>query len=518
MILITSAAYVGPEFQAEFGKLPPAFLPVGNKRLFTLQTQSLKNAFPDDSIWITLPESYHVGRQDLKTLDSNGVNHLFVPDGLTLADSILYSLNVIDSQDSQVHILHGDTYLPTIPSGDNLLALASTEDYYDWEVEDINSESEMVWCGFFSFSNKRQLIKQLTVHRGNFVKSVRAYFSSMTFEKIVLSKWFDLGHINTFYKARAKITTQRSFNELRISDTQVFKTGLPHHKIAAESQWFIELPTKLKSYTPQLIEAGTADNQPYYILEFLYLAPLNELFVNGNNPNFFWSKIFRHIHQWMTACVTQDTSDLTHLISESQNSLIDDKSRKRINLYFSSEKLDIKKPVKFNGIQLPSTETIVEECIKKALLLPSLPGILHGDLCFSNILYDSRADAIKLIDPRALDANNNFWIYGDVGYDVAKLSHSIIGLYDHLIAGAFVLHQEDPLTFNLDILIDERTASIQKLFLDEFRFFELTPRDFMPLTALLFFSMLPLHADNKLRQSALLANAYRLYSLYIKEA
>ena len=35
--IITSAAYTGPDFVSTFGLLPPAFLPVGNKRLYEIQ-------------------------------------------------------------------------------------------------------------------------------------------------------------------------------------------------------------------------------------------------------------------------------------------------------------------------------------------------------------------------------------------------------------------------------------------------------------------------------------------------
>jgi hypothetical protein len=42
MILITSAAYVNSEFQIEFGKIPPSFLPVGNKRLFEHQINLIR--------------------------------------------------------------------------------------------------------------------------------------------------------------------------------------------------------------------------------------------------------------------------------------------------------------------------------------------------------------------------------------------------------------------------------------------------------------------------------------------
>ncbi|MNF05243.1 hypothetical protein D3C80_2049270 [compost metagenome] len=40
-------------------------------------------------------------------------------------------------------------------------------------------------------------------------------------------------------------------------------------------------------------------------------------------------------------------------------------------------------------------------------------------------------------------------------------------------------------------------------------------KDIMPLTVLLFLSMLPLHADRPDRQEAMLVNALRLYSDYV---
>ena len=41
LLLISSAAYVEPELEAEFGRLPPAFLPLGNRRLFVHQRMAL---------------------------------------------------------------------------------------------------------------------------------------------------------------------------------------------------------------------------------------------------------------------------------------------------------------------------------------------------------------------------------------------------------------------------------------------------------------------------------------------
>lgn len=164
----------------------------------------------------------------MPTLCRPEIQVLSVPDGLSLADSVLFSLNVVGVNNKIVRILHGDTYLPEIPQGNDILALASTQDYYNWEVETSNPSEELVWCGYFSFSNSQELIKNLTICRGNFVNAVRDYFLKHNPSKVAIDKWFDLGHINTFYKTRAKITTQRSFNELKISDTHVYKSGTPH--------------------------------------------------------------------------------------------------------------------------------------------------------------------------------------------------------------------------------------------------------------------------------------------------
>jgi hypothetical protein len=145
---------------------------------------------------------------------------------------------------------------------------------------------------------------------------------------------------------------------------------------------------------------------------------------------------------------------------------------------------------------------------------------MHGDFCLSNILFDSRIDRIKVIDPRGLNAFGEYSSFGDLAYDLAKLTHSILGLYDFIIAGAFDLNfnlDSEKAQFNILIFCDDRIKSIQKRFKDSVLVDKLRPLDVMPLTILLFLSMLPLHADNPKRQLAFLANALYLYENYINE-
>jgi hypothetical protein len=103
-------------------------------------------------------------------------------------------------------------------------------------------------------------------------------------------------------------------------------------------------------------------------------------------------------------------------------------------------------------------------------------------------------------------------IMGDPRYDLAKLSHSIIGGYDHIIAGRASL-EDNGYDLTLSLGLSPQTLAVQALF-KTMRFGELSPNDaaIQAITILLFLSMLPLHADRPDRQRLFLANALRLFN------
>ena len=135
-------------------------------------------------------------------------------------------------------------------------------------------------------------------------------------------------------------------------------------------------------------------------------------------------------------------------------------------------------------------------------------SIMHGDLCFSNILYDSRSNHIKLIDPRGVDNKHNISIYGDWRYDVAKLAHSVVGKYDFIIANRFKYKENSPTDIEFDIEYDN-LCKIEELdnYFDKIFDFKM----YYPIMINLFLSMIPLHSDNVMRQKAMLANALKLH-------
>ena len=94
--LIMSGAFVGQELAAEFGQLPPAFLPVGVRRLYEFQ---LERIGPERPVYLTLPEGFEVPSEDARILAQRGVSLLFLPERMSLGEAVVFALNLISNPD-----------------------------------------------------------------------------------------------------------------------------------------------------------------------------------------------------------------------------------------------------------------------------------------------------------------------------------------------------------------------------------------------------------------------------------
>lgn len=516
MIIINSAAYIVPELQSELGEIPPCMLPLGNRKLIQFQVENLKR-FKNERIILSLPLSYKLSVAEKRLFEYLNVEVISIPDNFSLVNALIYVINVSDCLDSYIRILHGDTLIYDLPEDLDRISVAHTSDEYKWKTVSSNSSdnTDLVWSGFFSFSDRQMLLKSLSLSNGNFVNAISRYKHSKESKEIESHEWYDFGHVNTYYISRSFITTQRSFNSLYIEDGIVYKTGLPILKIKAEGEWFKSIPPIIKKYTPQLISVG--DNElghPFYSLEYLPYLPLNEIFVHGRNSSIFWSRQFGLFNKYFFDSRVAVDRDLTHSINEQiindAESLYYSKTYSRLKEFDNSAILEHE--VLING-KKQLVKNIIDECISKTKKLPLIPSILHGDFCFSNILYDSRSKKIKIIDPRGISYNNVMTIYGDQKYDLAKLTHSVIGLYDFIISGRYEIKKDCSGNEYICFDIDQRLADIQNKFYDYCFLDGISISDIIPLVVLLFFSMLPLHKDRPDRQKAMILNAFRLYEL-----
>ena len=534
MFLITSAAYLEGEFVNEVGLLPPSFLPVGNKRLFEYQIPFLKNCCSgDEDFYLSIPMSYKIDDYDIKLLNNLDVKILKVPDGLSLGNSIIYSWNATGENNNSLTILLGDTlFINSSFDGNNLVSIHSNRGFYkraslgkDCKVlekvhNNWSNNSEAVISGFFRFSHPLFLMKSLVEENSQFIESIIKYQQQYPLSLISDGDWLDFGHINSFYHSRTRITTQRVFNQLKIDQHSVSKSSKGRSKkIYAEGNWFDQLPLPLRLYTPALLDLQKGNDDfedAKYDLEYLYLLPLSDLLVFGRHESNYWEVIFNSIVSMLKHFSeynyqdfdSSDFNQIDKLYLPKTLERLDEFNKQQDEFDFKYELFTLKsgKKISLHDIAVESAEFITP-ANKKDLC------ISHGDLCFSNILFDSRVESIKCIDPRGISPLGDITLYGDQRYDLAKLYHSVVGLYDFIIANRFdlnitsnnqyILNFSYDQTLNREIIEIFRSNVLNKL--------DYSEKEILAITIHLFLSMLPLHNDHKIRQKAFIANSLRLY-------
>ncbi len=507
MILITSAAYVTSGLASEFGKIPPCMLPVQSKRLYEHQIALCGN---EKKKVISLPQSYVLPSYDQTRLTELGVELVFVPDNFTLGQSIVYVLNVLANYSEPLYLLHGDTLFPKLSFDKDVYSISIAEDNYDWATA--SKDGKNVYSGFFSFSSQSLLIQCITTCGYHFIQGIHEYENHIGVKKVELPCWMDFGLVNSYYRSVSRLTTERVFNNLKITKYSVLKSSKDKKKMEAEAHWLESLPKSLKHYVPAVWDKGECEGKGYYEVEYYYLSSLSNIFVFGENRDFVLNEIIDSCADYLSEEFSYKPEDCDS-VARKNDKLFTAKTLDRLKEYSEVSGISLTHDWVFNGQKLPSLLEIVRHCdtmISKSDA--QFVSIMHGDPCFSNILYDFKSKSIKLIDPRGLDTDGNLSIYGDFRYDVAKLAHSVIGLYDFIIAGMYQYEEEKPYHVNLNFDINENMRKCQEYFKAKtFGGFSFEELSIMPILVNLFLSMLPLHSDNPKRQKAMLANALRLY-------
>ena len=276
----------------------------------------------------------------------------------------------------------------------------------------------------------------------------------------------------------------------------------------------------MRPYLPQILCVNNNLNNAYYEIEYLPAIPLSELFVLTTISGKRWYSIgvlLGLLIKKLKSCAYNKkfSSDISTKIKENYKYLTVTKVNERLLDYDQEELgIDLNKPFFLNGKKLPSIADISSELINIVVKRKQVPAQLHGDLCFSNILYDSRLGMLKLIDPRGNGLNHNF---GNQTYNLAKLCHSIVGYYDFIVAGYFELSSRGNF-LDFEIHVSEAAINNSKaieLAIKNEVGVEIS--EYYPEMILLFITMVPLHSESRDRQLGFVANALKLYLAWIEK-
>jgi hypothetical protein len=330
-----------------------------------------------------------------------------------------------------------------------------------------------------------------------------------------IDAWQDLGHLDSASRIGSRLMPSRGFNSITVDEARgiITKRSPKKAKILHEVAYYRDLPPSLSIYFPRLLDSSESESDASYSMEFYPYRTLSEYFVYFGFPVSVWRTVLGKIlaiHGEFAAITRpppapQAIADY-HLGKLKQRmGELDPKSE--IARLTGMERVEV------NGKQRRGWLCCYNDILARmrAMSETATNAVIHGDLCFSNILYDPQTGLLKLIDPRGEFLEPG--CYGDPRYDLAKLLHSFHGGYDFVVHDMYGLRQtgENQFAFRLFRTPDaERTSSeLVQWFKGKVgaEFDEL-----VLLEALLFLTMLPLHHDHPKRQIAFYLTGINLLS------
>lgn len=316
--------------------------------------------------------------------------------------------------------------------------------------------------------------------------------------------WLDCGNPDGQAASHRALLQSRAFNELAVDGVTgtITKRSKNAAKLIDEINYQRLLPPELSVMFPRMTRFSVAWDEPFVEMEYYGYPALSEIFVFENVDAGVWERVFEHLFSILT---TRFMAVRRPLPPEAALAMYRDKTKERLEKLTRPRELvallHASQTVFLNGRPVPNLMNLLERLEPEIRRLSeSLEAcVIHGDFCFSNILYDLRSRLCKLIDPRG--SFGVVGIYGDPRYDVAKLYHSVRGFYDFIVNDLFkVVAGQNAVDLSIrcrpwHLEVRER---FERIF---FRRFE--KREIVLITGLLFASMLPLHFDGPDRQLAM---------------
>lgn len=307
----------------------------------------------------------------------------------------------------------------------------------------------------------------------------------------------DLSNFNQFINFFTSSFKTRNFNDIDVRDTIITKSSKDKRKILSEYKFYYLLPEYMQRWFVQPFDYIEMEESSSYRLEKINFPDLSLLWVCGAFGLDDFDKSLQQIFNFVEHRAKKDADK--EIVKSITQKLFKEKVLERVSLFKKKTMYTKINSIVSSLTSFDSFDDIVDAYLKlyekniEKLDVSSLV-VGHGDLCFSNILYDKKTEYLRLIDPKGATIEDELWTHPY--YDLAKLSHSILGLYDFINKGLFEIsldyQNKAVLKFHHHDLHSHRLLFIKKcedLGYDPFfiRLFESS----------LFLSMIPLHLEDE---------------------
>ncbi len=533
--LVLAAGQVNDELLGDLGPIRTSRIPLGGASILARQLLWLRENYDDVAVTVD-PVEMTYARVQVENLSLTNVQLVEVPSSLSLAESLLEGIRAVDYQGRPLHVYFGDT-LASMPESEDAIVVAPSPDPDRWALIershgghlriDFTGEArsgELAVVGVFAFSAgqafARLLEERIAAEASEaFWNALKAYDDEYPLALENSAYWFDVGHIDTYFKTRQQTLGGRAFNALRGANLRVRKESAHAPKIVDEINWYTELSPSASEVVPALRAIGESDGLAWYEMEYVPAVSLGESLVFGSLDLGFWCPAGQAIlsaHRLLRSgpSVGDSTPPATvpsHERRQICRDLVATKTEQRVTDIRNSglPATLLGESPRINGCARPSLATVLGELddLSTEIASKSPWGVTHGDFFLGNMLFDRRLGGVKLIDPRG-----TFGSAGNRGpqiYDVAKLSQSVNGRYDYLSANIFQLRfDESSIGLEVPSLPSARRAleELSRTLIDLQAELGVAPSLVRRLEAVLLISAASLHYESPWRQAGLISS------------
>ena len=533
MRVIVPAAKIVPEELQKLGKLPGIIYPINQKITFDYLMDQYRDSCSSMDI-ICYEQADKVQRR-LKKYMGEKVRIKILPELGDLGHTIYFAL---DDTDEPVVINFSDTIvLDNIAeiSGDAFYChedyMSEVWTYFDekdgvitnvYDKKSLNPDvKKKLFVGVFQITDskyfKRCLEKAFSAEKlqmNTFYYALLIYSQHNPMNAIMTENWFDIGHMDTYYNSKLEVKA-REFNHITVDKARgiLRKTSDDKDKFIGEIKWYLKLPADVEYVRPRIFDYSTSYESPYVSMEYYAYHTLHELFLYGDLGHQQWVDVFKRIRFVCEDFKRYSVTDKNIIPSLEEMYLT--KTLQRFDRMKNDERFSMffENSISINSRQYVSLNEI---CNTLKVIIPDMLydvdtfNIIHGDLCFSNIMVDGNFSFIKVIDPRG--KFGSYDIYGDHRYELAKLFHSVDGKYDFIIKDLFdVDYHLEKGTLAYKIQDRKREFNLYDVFLEVFK--DEIRNDLKKIElieSLLFLSMIPLHGESLNHQMVMLGTGIEL--------
>lgn len=351
------------------------------------------------------------------------VRQIFVggdDDAATALVSMLGSCN----DDVPTQIILGDTLInePFPEEADVFLASPNIKTSKQWclatkdenghllriynKERDISVTGKEALAGYYKFSDtrllKRLVFEELRAEQPSIINVFLNYNRQVPILIKTTRNWFDFGHISGAVQARLGLFSAREFNNLAVDAVRgtITKISKKKQKLLDEANWYQSLPKEISCYAPRVFDVSEDGEFARVEMELYGYANLAETFIYGSNNLEDWYNIIEallkvhKVFEKYTEAPDRGELEEIYIVKTEQRLAEIAAKYPRIAEMMQSRYLTI------NSTHYRNYPEFKEDLAAALARLAEYGKrtIVHGDYCFSNILFDPMHYIFKLVD------------------------------------------------------------------------------------------------------------------------